>query len=57
MNTKIQLPTPSSTPVTAPGLQDVRTSSREYVNPVDYRHPHESMARFAELLALRHDGI
>ena len=34
----------------------IRTSAREYVNPVDYRHPYESMARFAELLALRYDA-
>ena len=41
---------------TNPNLHDIRTSSREYVNPVDYRHPHDSMARFAELLALRYDA-
>jgi len=36
--------------------QHYRTAGREYVNPVDYRHPYESMARFAELLALRYDA-
>lgn len=51
-NTKIHPPTRSS----RPSLQDFRTSSREYVNPVDYEHPHDSMARFADLLTLRHDA-
>ena len=39
-----------------PNLHDIRTSSREYVNPVDYQHPCESMTRFAELLVLRYDA-
>jgi hypothetical protein len=34
----------------------IRTSAREYANPVDYSHPYESMARFAALLALRYDA-
>jgi len=35
----------------------VRTSAkRELRNPVDYEHRHESMARYAKLLALRYDG-
>lgn len=34
----------------------IRTSGREYVNPVDYRHPYDSMARFAQWLALRYDA-
>ena len=37
-------------------LATIRTTGREYVNPVDYQHPYESMARFAELLALRYDA-
>ena len=37
-------------------LGAVRTSGREYVNPVDYEHPYPSMARFAGLLALRYDA-
>lgn len=37
-------------------LGEIRTTGREYLNPVDYQHPHESMARFAELLALRYDA-
>lgn len=36
--------------------QAIRTAGREYVNPLDYRHPCDSMARFAELLALRYDA-
>lgn len=34
----------------------IRTTGREYVNPVDYRHPYESMSRFADFLALRYDA-
>ena len=52
MNTKIHPPTHSS----HPSLQDIRMSSREYVNPVDYQHPCDSMARFAEFLTLRYDA-
>lgn len=41
----------------APSLPpEMRTSGREYVNPVDYQHPYESMAQFADLLALRYDA-
>jgi site-specific recombinase XerD len=36
--------------------QTLRTTGREYVNPVDYQHPYASMARYAELLALRYDA-
>ena len=39
-----------------PDLPTIRTTGREYVNPVDYQHPDPSMARFAELLALRYDA-
>jgi site-specific recombinase XerD len=34
----------------------IRTTGRDYANPVDYRHPHDSMARFAEALSLRYDS-
>ena len=34
----------------------IRLGQRELANPVDYRHAHESMARFAQLLALRYDA-
>ena len=35
---------------------DIRTSARDYPNPVDYDHPYESMARFADFLALHYDA-
>jgi len=54
MKTKIHSSTDHSNPST--NLHDIRTSGREYVNPVDYQHPCESMVRFAELLALRYDA-
>jgi hypothetical protein len=34
----------------------IRTSGREYVNPVDYKHPFDSMSQFADFLALRYDA-
>jgi site-specific recombinase XerD len=34
----------------------IRTSARDYANPVDYNHPYESMARFADFLALHYDA-
>ena len=37
-------------------VSTVRTTGREYVNPVDYRHPFDSMARLAQTLALRYDA-
>jgi site-specific recombinase XerD len=45
---------PSSGAINAPA--SIRTSSREYGNPVDYSHPCDSMARFAQELALRYDA-
>lgn len=39
-----------------PANPNFRTSGRDYANPVDYSHPYESMARFADLLALRYDA-
>lgn len=40
-------------PATPPGI---RTSARDYANPVDYKHPYPSMARFADHLALSYDA-
>lgn len=40
-------------PATPPGI---RTTSRDYDNPVDYEHPYPSMAQFADLLALHYDA-
>ncbi len=34
----------------------VRTTPRDFANPVDYQHPYESMGRFAQALALRYDA-
>jgi hypothetical protein len=34
----------------------IRTTGREYANPIDYSHPFESMARFAGFLALHYDA-
>lgn len=44
------------TPTTPPTASTIRTTGREYVNPVDYRHPFDSMAGFAKALALRYDA-
>lgn len=43
-------------PTTPPTASTIRTTGREYVNPVDYRHPFDSMDRFAQALALRYDA-
>jgi len=43
---------PSPSPLTPP----IRTSPRDFVNPVDYNHPYECMDRFAKALALRYDA-
>jgi integrase/recombinase XerD len=51
-------PVTSAPPAKAdlPPTAAIRTTGREYVNPVDYKHPYESMARFADRLALRYDA-
>lgn len=46
----------ASTDNTHLDLSSIRTSGREYANPVDCRHPYDSMVRFAQLLALRYDA-
>ena len=56
MKTTKHTSTPHSNLPPQPSPRDIRTCGREYVNPVDYEHPHDSMARFAELLALRYDA-
>ena len=40
-------------PVAPPGI---RTTARDYANPVDYKHPYPSMGQLADLLALRYDA-
>jgi integrase/recombinase XerD len=46
--------TPTSVP--PPPAATVRTTPRDFANPVDYQHPYESMGRFAQALALRYDA-
>lgn len=53
--TSIQRPAPAGS-AAPPPPGGIRTTGREYANPVDYRHPCESMARFAEALSLRYDS-
>jgi len=48
--------TPSSSSWTGESLATIRTTAREYENPVDYQHPYPSMARFAQHLALAYDA-
>jgi integrase/recombinase XerD len=51
-----QKPTVPTNPNPHLNLSKIRLGEREVDNPVDYQHPYESMARFAELLALRYDA-
>ncbi len=46
--------TPRSVP--PPPASTVRTTPRDFANPVDYQHPYESMGRFAQAPALRYDA-
>lgn len=41
---------------TPKSLATIRTTAREFANPVDYEHPYPSMARFADRLALGYDA-
>ena len=43
-------------PWTPQSLATIRTTARDYANPVDYQHPYPSMARFADHLALAYDA-
>ncbi len=43
-------------PKNGPALEEIRTTPREFVNPVDYKHVYDSMAHFAQFLALRYDA-
>ena len=44
------------TPWTPQSLAQVRTTARDYANPVDYQHPYPSMSQFASHLALSYDA-
>src|ERR1043165_3280983 len=46
----------AKTPTPPPTASTIRTTGREYVNPVDYTHPFDSMERYAKALALRYDA-
>ena len=46
----------AETPVPHPAAGRFRTTPRDFVNPVDYQHPYESMGRFAKALTLRYDA-
>lgn len=48
--------TPDPNPWTPTTLAAIRTTARDYANPVDYQHPYPSMARFADHLALGYDA-
>jgi hypothetical protein len=54
-NTK-QTNNPNPNLWTPKSLATIRTTARDYVNPVDYSHPYPSMAQFADHLALRYDA-
>jgi integrase len=53
---KVKQPTATPNAWTPKSLATIRTTARDYANPVDYQHPYPSMARFAEHLALRYDA-
>jgi integrase/recombinase XerD len=46
----------AGSPTPPPAASTIRTTPRDFVNPVDYDHPYPSMARFAQQLALRYDA-
>ena len=46
----------AGTPVPPPTATTIRTTPRDFVNPVEYQHPYDSMGRFAKALALRYDA-
>jgi integrase/recombinase XerD len=54
-NPKPQPSTKSKPTTTQPAPSTLRLGHRELPDPLTYDHPFESMARYAELLALRHD--
>ena len=51
------LPDAGKGEIKLPTSPEIRTTGRDYANPVDYQHPYESMYRFANFLALRYDAI
>ncbi len=53
---KIPSPVSPPTPEPQPPTATFRTTARDFVNPVDYQHPYDSMGQFAKALALRYDA-
>lgn len=53
---QVSVVTPTPRPGPEPSATTIRTTPRDFVNPVDYRHPYDSMSRFAKALALRYDA-
>ena len=53
---RAKTPDAAGTPTPPPTASTIRTTPRDFVNPVDYQHPYDSMARFAQALALRYDA-
>jgi integrase/recombinase XerD len=46
----------AGTPTPPPTASTIRTTPRDFVNPVDYQHPYDSMGRYAKALGLRYDA-
>jgi len=51
-----QKPCPTAHAWTPKTLATIRTTARDFANPVDYQHPYPSMAQFANHLALGYDA-
>ena len=51
-----QKPSPTAHAWTPKSLAMIRTTARDFANPVDYQHPYPSMAQFADHLALSYDA-
>lgn len=51
-----QKPSPTAHAWTPKSLATIRTTARDFANPVDYQHPYPSMAQFANHLALSYDA-
>lgn len=53
---RAQPPKKAGTSTPPPTAATIRTTPRDFVNPVDYQHPYDSMGRFAQALSLRYDA-
>ena len=56
VGTRTQTPVSVAAPAAPPAASTIRTTPRDFINPVDYQHPYASMGRFAQALALRYDA-